>query len=55
MRNSKKLIGEMIKVKRIECGFTQNELACKLKVDRQYVSKIETGKINMTLNYLDKV
>lgn len=45
----------LIKHQRIKCNLTQNELATKLKTDRQYISKLENGKINMSLDYLDKV
>lgn len=34
---------------------TLQELADLLQVDRQYVWKLENGKINMTLDYLDKI
>lgn len=55
MSRTKVLIGYRIKAKRIEMGLTQQELAAKLLVDRQYISKLEGGKINMSLDYLDKV
>ncbi|MBN8694592.1 MAG: helix-turn-helix transcriptional regulator [Bacteroidetes bacterium] len=55
MSRTKALIGYRIKAKRIEMGLTQQELAAKLLVDRQYISKLEGGKINMSLDYLDKV
>ena len=45
----------MIKHQRTKSGLTQNELGAKLNADRQYISKIESGKINMSLAYLDKV
>ena len=34
---------------------TLQELADLLQVDRQYIWKLENGKINMTLDYLDKI
>jgi len=34
---------------------TLQELADRLGADRQYVWRLENGKINMTLDYLDKV
>lgn len=55
MSRTKELIGKFIKVRRVELGLTQHELAVKLSVDRQYISKVEGGKINMSLDYLDKV
>ena len=31
------------------------ELADLLGIDRQYVWRLENGKVNMTLDYLDKI
>ncbi len=43
----------MLKHQRTKCGLTLEELAKKLGTDRHYVWKLENGKINMSLNYLD--
>ena len=51
----KKFTGELIKQQRINKNLTQEELAYKLNTDRQYVSKLENGKINMSLDYLGTV
>jgi transcriptional regulator with XRE-family HTH domain len=54
--NSFKLYtGRLIKHHRLKRQITQQELADLLNVDRQYVWKIENGKINLTLDYLDKI
>lgn len=45
----------MLKQQRLKSGLTLNDLALKLNVDRQYIWKIENGKVNMSLNYLDKI
>lgn len=45
----------MIKHQRIKSGLTLEELAHKLDTDKQYIWNLENGKINMSLNYLDKV
>lgn len=55
MSRTRELIGNFIKIKRVELGFTQQELATKLSVDRQYISKVEGGKINVSLDYLDRI
>ena len=55
MSRTKKIVGELIKQQRTKAGLTQEELAVKLGIDRQYISKLESGKINMTLDYLDKI
>jgi len=55
MNSSKTVIGKMIKDLRKEKNLSQQELADLLDVDRQYVWRIENGKINLTLDYFDKV
>ena len=57
-KNKNKLrntIGALIKSNRIKKQLTQQDLANLLKVDRQYVWKIENGKINLTVDYLEKI
>lgn len=34
---------------------TLQDLADKLTIDRQYVWNIEKGKVNFTIDYLDKI
>ena len=55
MTTSKQIIGKIIKQQREKSNMTLQELADLLQVDRQYVWKLENGKINMTLDYLDKI
>lgn len=55
MKKSKNIIGRIIKYRRKKLGLTLQELANRLEVDRQYVWRLENGKINMSLDYLDKV
>jgi transcriptional regulator with XRE-family HTH domain len=45
----------MLKQQRLKSGLTLNELASKLGTDRQYLWNIENGKINMSLDYIDKI
>ena len=45
----------MIRGVRLKNKLTQQELADRLGVDRQYIWRIENGKINLTLDYLDKI
>lgn len=45
----------MLKQQRLKSGLTLNELAEKLNTDRQYIWNIEKGKVNMSLDYLDKI
>ena len=55
MKSSKLIIGLMIKSRRKEKKFSQKHLADLLDVDRQYVWRLENGKVNLTMDYLDKV
>jgi putative transcriptional regulator len=55
MTTSKEIIGKIIKRQREKQNLTLQELADQLGVDRQYVWRLENGKINMTLDYLDKI
>ena len=52
---AKAIIGQRIKLFRIKKGLTQQELADLIGADRQYVWRIEAGKISMSLDYLDKI
>jgi transcriptional regulator with XRE-family HTH domain len=55
MRTSKKIIGLMIKARRQEKEITPQQLADMLDVNRQYIWRLENGKINLTMDYLDKL
>jgi transcriptional regulator with XRE-family HTH domain len=55
MTTSKQIIGKIIRQQREKSNMTLQELADLLQVDRQYVWKLENGKVNMTLDYLDKI
>ena len=52
---AKQIIGKKIKLLREKKNMTQQELADLIKTDRQYVWKLEQGKKNITLDYLDKI
>lgn len=55
MSTSKEIIGRLIKTQRKKKKLTQQQLGDMLGADRQYVWKLENGKKNITLDYLDKV
>ena len=55
MNTSREIIGQMIKVRRKEKKLTQQQLADLLGVDRQYIWRLENGKVNLTMDYLDNV
>jgi len=48
-------LGSTIKELRIKRGLSQQELACILKVDKAYISRIENGKKNLTIRSLIKI
>jgi transcriptional regulator with XRE-family HTH domain len=52
---SKVIIGQLVKKYRLSKQLSQQQLADLLVTDRQYVWKLENGRINVTLEYLDKI
>lgn len=55
MRDTLIRFGDNIKHIRIEKGFTQDDLATILAVDKSYISRIENGRINLTVNSILKI
>lgn len=53
--NSRLVIGRIIRMQREKRNLSLQELADLLGIDRQYVWRLENGKVNMTLDYLDKI
>ncbi len=51
----KEYIGNIIKHHRQLQNLTLEELAIRINSDRQHLCKIEKGKINLTLEYLEKI
>jgi transcriptional regulator with XRE-family HTH domain len=47
-----KKLGLLIRQKRIEKGLTQMELADKMNLDYQYISRIERGLISPTVYWM---
>lgn len=50
-----KIIGERLKKIRIKKGYTQEQLAEIMEVSVAYVSRIETGKTQLSLKRLDEL
>ena len=48
-------IAGLIRGHRIKKDITQQELAYALNADRQYIWKIERGRVNLTMDYLGKI
>jgi transcriptional regulator with XRE-family HTH domain len=55
VKTSKEIIGAMIKRRRTDKMLTQQHLADLLEVDRQYIWRLENGKVNLTMDYLDTI
>lgn len=52
MYNSENLLKQLglnIKAERIRCGYTQESFAEKMGITREYLSRIERGKANMSI------
>lgn len=47
-------LGKELKRLRVQKGYTQEELANKLKLHRTYISAVELGKKNITINNVYK-
>ena len=50
-----KKIGTNIREKRIECGFTKEELAFEADVHRTYIGAVERGEKNISIISLSKI
>lgn len=49
------IVGKRIKELRKKAGLSQEKLARKIAVDRTFISKIESGKINLTIHSLSGI
>lgn len=47
-------VGETLKEMREKKGYSQDELAEAMNVNRSTISKIENGKFNLSVDYLSK-
>ena len=54
IQENRELIGKQIKIIREKRGYSQDELAEIMKVNRSTISKIENGKFSVTIDYLAK-
>jgi transcriptional regulator with XRE-family HTH domain len=55
MRSISKQLGQAIKSRRKELGFSQEKLAEKSQLHRTYISDVERGKRNVTIISLSKI
>ena len=54
IRNYREEIGDIIRSFREKRGYSQDELAEIMEVHRSTISKVETGKFSITVDYLTK-
>lgn len=49
------LFGQRLKHLRTQAGLTQNDLGFKTGIDRSYLSNIETGDRNVSIDIMEKL
>ena len=54
IQQNREVIGKQIRTFREKKGFSQDELAEIMEVNRSTISKVETGKFAITIDYLVK-
>ena len=54
IQENRQVIGKQIRTFREKKGFSQDELAEIMEVNRSTISKVETGKFAITIDYLVK-
>jgi len=55
MTDIKKQLGRRIKELRLKAGYSQEELAAKAGLHRTYMSDIERGKRNVSIENIEKI
>ena len=48
-------IGERIKELRVHNGFSQEQLALKAEIDRTYMTSVEKGRRNISIQNIEKI
>lgn len=51
----KKRFGLAVKARRIALGISQEELAMRIGADQAYVSRVEAGQMNVTLETAEQI
>ena len=54
IQENREAIGKQIRAFREKKGFSQDELSEIMEVNRSTISKVETGKFSITIDYLVK-
>jgi ribosome-binding protein aMBF1 (putative translation factor) len=53
--NHRKTVGENIRAARKSCGWSQEKLAIRAKMNKDYLSTLELGQVNVSLDMLIKI
>ena len=54
-QHARMLISEKVRYYRTRMNLSREELSLKLNFDNSYISKLERGKINITIDKLEKL
>lgn len=55
MSNSRKTVGANLRFYRKARGFSQEKLAFTAGIDSGYISMLELGKVNVSIDFLDRI
>ena len=53
--SAKEVFGAAVRLKRMKLGMSQETLGLKIGLDQGYVSRIEQGKMNITLDTMEEI
>jgi transcriptional regulator with XRE-family HTH domain len=53
--NIKKKFGDKLRELRVKAGYSQEEFAFKASLDRTYISSIERGERNVSIEVVEKI
>ncbi len=51
----KKRFGLAVRRQRVDCGLSQEDLALRIGADQAYVSRVEAGQMNVTLETAEQI
>lgn len=51
----KRRFGSMVRARRRQLGISQEELALRIGADQAYVSRVEAGAMNLTLDTVEQI
>jgi len=55
MKDAKEKFGKLVRHMRVECGWSQEELASRAGLDRTYIGGVERGERNVSLLNIVKI